>query len=155
MFERILVPTDGSDGAQTVIERAVDIASRYGATIDALYVADARIEGVVPEEARDAVLNAMRREGEEATNAISAAGAERDVRINTVVREGIPHQTILQHVKENDVDLIVMGTHGRTGLERQIIGSVAERIVRLAQVPVMTVPLGEPEEESTPDRSFQ
>ena len=153
MFERILVPTDGGEEAGPVIEKAVDIANRYGATIEAVYVADQRIEEIVPEDAKHAVLNAMRDEGEDATGAIERVAADRGVTINTVVRQGIPHQSILQHAVEHDVDLIVMGTHGRTGLERQIIGSVAERIVRLSPVPVMTVPL-ERQTEEEPDRSF-
>lgn len=159
MFRRILVPTDGSDGAQSVIDRAVDIAATYGASIDALFVADARIESVVPEEARDAVSSAMHHEGEAATSVIAAAAGDRDVEIHTIIREGVPHNAILQHAVENDVDLIVMGTHGRSGLERQLIGSVAERIVRLSPIPVMTIPLEPPENQAeTPpqfDRGFQ
>lgn len=141
MFERILVPTDGSEEAEAVIERAMNIAEMYGATIEALFVADSRIQGVVPEEAEDAVRAALQSEGEDATDGIATVAREREVPIRTVVRDGIPHQTILEHAAENDVDLIVMGTHGRSGIERQLIGSVAERIVRMAPIPVMTVPL--------------
>ena len=157
MFERILVPTDGSEGAEAVIERAVDIAETYGATIEALFVADSRIQGVVPEEAEDAVRTALQSEGEDAIKDIATVARERDVPINAVVREGIPHQAILEHAAENDVDLIVMGTHGRSGVERQLIGSVAERVVRMASIPVMTVPLsgtGERDERQI-ERGYQ
>lgn len=154
LYDRILVPTDGSDEAKPVFKQAVDLAAVTGATIDALYVADARLAEVVPDGATDAVISALETEGTEATETIAEIAETYDVTVNPIVSEGIPHQAILQQAQENDSDIIIMGTHGRTGRERQLLGSVAERIVRQAPIPVVTVPLAE---ESTPtqDRAFR
>lgn len=154
LFDRILVPTDGSEETQTVLHQAVKLAATTGATIDALYVADARLTDVAPEEAKDAVEAALENEGKQATGTIAEAAADHDVHVNRVISEGVPHQAILQHAQEQEIDLIVMGTHGRTGIERQLMGSVAERIVRQAPIPVVTIPLSE-ESPDTPDRAFQ
>jgi nucleotide-binding universal stress UspA family protein len=61
------------------------------------------------------------------------------VDIETVLRQGAPHTTILEYADEADVDLIVMGTHGRSGIHRYLLGSVTERVVRTADAPVLTV----------------
>ena len=57
----------------------------------------------------------------------------------TAVRRGDPHETIIEYADDVDADVIVMGTHGRTGLDRRVLGSVTERTVRLSDVPVLTV----------------
>jgi nucleotide-binding universal stress UspA family protein len=62
-----------------------------------------------------------------------------DVPTERVVREGIPHAAVLDYVDDSSVDLVVMGTHGRTGLDHYLVGSVTERVVRNAPVPVLTV----------------
>jgi nucleotide-binding universal stress UspA family protein len=59
--------------------------------------------------------------------------------IEGVVAQGAPHQAILDYVDEHDIDLVVMGTHGRTGLDRYLLGSVTEKVVRLSDAPVLTV----------------
>ena len=61
----------------------------------------------------------------------------------TETREGVPHDTILEYAEEADVDVVVMGTHGRSGLDRYLLGSVTERVVRSAEVPVLTVRMEE------------
>jgi nucleotide-binding universal stress UspA family protein len=62
-----------------------------------------------------------------------------DVQTRTEVRSGNPHETILDYTDEHDIDLVVMGTHGRTGLDRYLLGSVTEKVVRTSDVPVLTV----------------
>ena len=62
------------------------------------------------------------------------------------VLEGTPHRAILEYTDEHHIDLIVMGTHGRTGLDRYLLGSVAEKVVRLFEVPVLTTRLAQPDE---------
>lgn len=59
--------------------------------------------------------------------------------IEGVVAQGTPHQAILDHIDEHDIDLVVMGTHGRTGLDRYLLGSITEKVVRLSDAPVLTV----------------
>jgi nucleotide-binding universal stress UspA family protein len=59
--------------------------------------------------------------------------------IEGVVAQGTPHQAILDYIGEHDIDLVVMGTHGRTGLDRYLLGSITEKVVRLSDAPVLTV----------------
>jgi nucleotide-binding universal stress UspA family protein len=66
-----------------------------------------------------------------------------DVQTKTVVRAGPPYKAILDYVESYDIDLILMGTHGRTGLDRYLLGSVTEKVVRMSDVPVMTVRHGD------------
>ncbi|USZ69809.1 universal stress protein (plasmid) [Halorussus salilacus] len=138
MYERILVPTDGSDAVDPAIEQAIDLAETYGAELHALYVVNT---GTLSVEVNTAsVLDALEAEGERATREVAeraaAAGVER---VRTEVVHGMTHQTILEYAEDEDVDLVVMGTHGRSGLDRYLLGSVTEKVVRKSDVPVLTV----------------
>jgi nucleotide-binding universal stress UspA family protein len=87
-----------------------------------------------------AVVESIEQSGENAIN--RAADRARDAGVETViksVRRGTPHRTVLEYVDDNDIDLVVMGTHGRTGLNRLLLGSVTEKVIRLSPVPVLTV----------------
>jgi nucleotide-binding universal stress UspA family protein len=140
MYERILVPTDGSECAEAAVDHAVDLASKYDAEVHVLYVVDVRVSGQ-GEWALDA--EAVHEAGQDHGDAVVERVAEgirsAGVEATTAVRTGIPGNEIRDYAAEADCDLVVMGTHGRTGIDRYLIGSVAERIVRTADVPVMTV----------------
>lgn len=138
MYEEILVPTDGSSAAEAAIEHAVDLASTYGARLHALYVVDASsFSGV--EAGSELIVDALEEEGRNAVDRIHDAAGEASVPVRTHVESGTAYRSILTYVEDNDIDLVVMGTHGRRGVERFLLGSVTERIVRSADVPVMTV----------------
>ncbi|MFP4589902.1 MAG: universal stress protein [Halobacteriales archaeon] len=137
MYEVILFPTDGSGPGDLALDHAVDLAEAYGARLEVVSVVDTGVgteAGVVDiyaslEDAADrAIADAVER--------ARSAGLD-DVR--GTVLQGTPHRAILEFADERDVDMIVMGTHGRTGLDRYLLGSVTEKIVRLADVPVLTV----------------
>lgn len=140
-FENVLVPTDGSDAVEPAVDCALDFAEEFGATVHALSIVDIRsfigeddyVAGV-----SDAVLDALESQAESATNAVAERARARDVAVVTRVHQGIPTHGILDYVEDNDVDLVAMGTHGRTGLDRLLLGSVTERVVRKADVPVLT-----------------
>lgn len=136
MYNQILVPTDGS-GIDRVAESAIEIAAGTGATLYAVYVVDERVEGASNEDTQS-VLEA---EGERATGRIERLAADRDVDAETAIRYGVPHREILDYADELDADMIVMGTHGRTGLDRFLIGSVTDRVIRTGDVPVLAVNL--------------
>jgi nucleotide-binding universal stress UspA family protein len=132
-YRNILVPTDGSDAAQPAERLGIALAGRFGATVHAL--------SVVPE------LRIGSRETEDAYEAASRDAIERmkehggeNTDIRGGIEHGVPHRTILDHCDAVDADLIVLGTHGRTGVERFVLGSVAEKVVRLAERPVLVVP---------------
>ena len=140
-FERILVPTDGSTCAEAAVSYAADLASRYGAAVDVLCVVDARTLDNVPHRERETEASgAVARE-------IAAELTDQGLTVTDAVRTGVPHEEILGYADEEDIDLIAMGTHGRTGVERYILGSVTEKVVRLSSIPVLTV---HATQESTP-----
>lgn len=145
MFDTILVPTDGSDGMARVIDTASGLAEAHDATLRFVYaVHTASFANLPLETSWESVGAMLREEGEEAlTTARRLATADR---VETAILDGPPSSEILRDAGGSGCDLIVMGTHGRGGLNRLLLGSVAERVVRSAEVPVMTVRVGEPEE---------
>lgn len=135
MYERILVPTDGSDHALAAARRAFDLAEQYGATVHALYVVDTDIGWLTVSKSE--VRDPLREVGEDAGR--PALADEFDIELITDLREGMPDEELLEYVDDENVDLVVMGTHGREGVRRRLVGRVTERVVREATVPVMTV----------------
>jgi nucleotide-binding universal stress UspA family protein len=138
MYGTILFPTDGSDESLRALNHALDIAGAYGAVLHALYVVDTGYPyGSVD---WDPVVEALRREGELALETVEERAERAGTDVVTAVREsdGV-HRAILNYADENGADLIVVGTHGRRGLDRWLLGSVTERLVRSANVPVLTV----------------
>jgi len=137
MYDRILLPTDGSRANDRAVEQAVALAEATGARLSVLFV----VEDIpyAPEMADGQVRERLREVGTEALEGIEDRAAAAGVGVETAIREGSPHREILAHADEEGVDVIVMGTHGRSGLDRYVLGSVAERVVRTAEVPVLTV----------------
>lgn len=134
MYDRILVPTDGGTATRAAATHAIDVASKYGATVHALYVV-----GTDRLERSGASREELEAEGRKATEAIAERASEEGVEFVTAIEEGRPSDRIFEYVSDNDVDLVVMGTHGRTGVGRVLLGSVAERVIRRSDVPVMAV----------------
>ncbi|WP_435365295.1 universal stress protein [Haloarchaeobius sp. DYHT-AS-18] len=140
MYEHILLPTDGSDGTTAAAKHAAELATRYDATVHVLSVVDTRNRFESPSAGISAaVWEETERERAEAAVESTIAALPDDVRTETVIREGVPKTAILEYVDENPIDLVVMATHGRTGLDHYLIGSVAEKVVRQCPAPVMTV----------------
>jgi len=137
MYEDILLPFDGSDGAGEALHHAAEIAHWADATIHVLFVADTTRDSVTVVETR--VVDALVEEGadvvEEAAKTLRTLGANYD----SDVVQGNPASTIVEYAERYDHDLIVMPTHGREGMSRYLLGSVTEKVVRLASVPVLTV----------------
>jgi len=133
MYDDILVPTDGSHGANAALEHGIEIASQWDATLHALYVVDTRVARSGP------LLETLRDEGRQAVRDVEVAGTQAGLTVVTEIPEGNPHEEILAYVSEHGIDMVIMGTHGRTGLDRVVMGSVAERVVRRSPIPVLTV----------------
>ncbi|KAB1197906.1 MULTISPECIES: universal stress protein [Haloferax] len=136
MFDTIVIATDGSASVRRAIRVAVDLAERFDASVHALYVVDAGDVETAPERLRDEMREALHERSEEALADVQAE-TERDVTF--AVREGRPAAEIANYAREVDTDLVAMGTRGRHGENRFLIGSVAERVVRTCPVPVLTV----------------
>ncbi|MFO7925842.1 MAG: universal stress protein [Halobacteriota archaeon] len=137
MFDRILFPADAESGASTVFDHVLDVAESHEATLHILHVADTNQDSVTRIDGQ--VIDVFEREGERIVDEYAERAARRDVPVVTnVVQGGVP-DTITAYADEYDIDLIIMSTRGRTGLERLLLGSTTERVVRRARVPVLTL----------------
>jgi len=141
MYDRILLPTDGSDSSLAAARQAFGLATVHDATVHALYVTDTSTSllAVSKTEVRDSLRAAGESKAAKALGEIERIAAEYDVALTTEHAEGTPDEEILAAIDDHDIDLVVMGTHGRDGVIRRVVGSVTERVVRGAPVPVMTV----------------
>lgn len=137
MFEEILLPTDGSEGTDEAVDHALDIAERFDATAYVVHVADTNKDSVTVVGTE--VVDALEREGEEIVDSTAEAARRRGVDVRTEVVQGDPATTIADYATERGMDLVAMPTHGRSGIGEHILGSVTERVVRLSEVPVLTV----------------
>jgi nucleotide-binding universal stress UspA family protein len=147
-YERILVPTDGSAGTEETVAHGLAVAGEHGAAVHALYVVDTKLLNAAGDERED-VASDLRAEGRDAVARVADAADERGLSAVTEVREGVPHREILRYVDEAAIDLVAMGTHGRTGPDKVVnMGSVTERVIENAGVPVLAVQIGGFEGES-------
>ncbi len=138
MYERILLPTDGSETTEHALEHAIDLADRYDAELHVLYVVDATI--VADDVDTGAIVEEFETAGERIVDDVAEQARAADVEsVTTAVVRGTPHREILAYADAHDVDLLVVGTHGRAGIERFLLGSVTEKVVRLSEVPVLVV----------------
>jgi len=136
-LDSILVPTDGSAGAAAAAAHAVDLALATGAALHVVHVVDI---GVLPTDGSGAVLDELQRAGRQALDSVVERAERADVStIRASVLSGTPYRAITDYADAEAVDLVVMGTHGRTGMDRYLLGSVAERVVRLTDRPVLTL----------------
>jgi nucleotide-binding universal stress UspA family protein len=139
-YDEILVATDGSDHAATAVDHAIEIAGQYDARVHAVNVVDvARIAHspnvTVPVDLVETFVSA----GEDTTSDVANRVREAGLDATTAVRKGSPRDELLAYADENDIDLVVMGSAGRTGIDRYLLGSTAEGVLRRATVPVFTV----------------
>jgi len=143
-IQRILVPTDFSPTSDAALDYARDVAARFGATVHLLHVLeDPFVNGPLVSEAYVTETPGVR------TTIIEDAKARLTHRLTARDREafaaheevvfGRGAETIVEYAADRAIDLIVMGTHGRTGMAHLLLGSVAERVVRTAHCPVLTV----------------
>ncbi|EMA56143.1 universal stress protein [Halococcus thailandensis] len=136
-YEDVLIPTDGSDAANTAIGHGLAIANQYDATVHALSVVDM---GDIPTSFNVAALiEAWKGDCEQAVSEVVDAAESHGLDVVTEIHQGTPYRAIKSYVKNEGIDLVAMGTHGREGLDRYLIGSVTARTVRTSEVPVLTV----------------
>ncbi|MFC6770264.1 universal stress protein, partial [Halorubrum pallidum] len=124
MYERILIPTDGSDVAEAAVDHALDLAEKYDAEVHALYVVD--IDSVNLSlgteqvdrlrQGRFGEMEELKERADEATGTVAERGEERGIEVVEHISGGRPHKLIGEYAEDHDVDLIVMGSHGRAGV---------------------------------------
>lgn len=135
MYENVLVPTDGSEPAANAARQAYEIAERFDATLHSLFVIDVD-ENTPLNLSAEPVVEGLRKEGERLTAEV-AEDAPDGVETVTAIEQGSPDERILEYADSEGIDVIVMGTHGRRGLDRYLIGSVTEKVLRQADCSVL------------------
>jgi nucleotide-binding universal stress UspA family protein len=138
LFERILVATDGSQKNQPAVRKGLEIARECGSPIYAIYVIDdTPLTSAQAEVSMADVYMQLKDEGERAVEQVKRTAG--GVTVETRILSGRPARVITEFALKNDVDLIVVGSQGKTGLERLLLGSVAENIIRMADCMVLVV----------------
>ena len=144
---KILHPTDFSECATQAEAQAVELASNLDGELvlfQAVVEAPLYGEGFLNIRESQKVYSAQRRWAEETLEARAAQLRQAGIKVSWRLQAGVPFEEIVKAAEEEHVDLIVMGTHGRSGLNRVLLGSVAERVIRLAPCPVLTVRQAKP-----------
>nr|WP_296877857.1 universal stress protein [uncultured Methanobrevibacter sp.] len=139
MYKKILVPTDGSEFAKKAQKHALFLAKVSGAEIVAVSVTENNFVNGLPLDDEIYQLNQVLNERSEENLKDFDKLNEDDVKINHVIREGSPAKVILEVANEEQVDLIVMGSSGKSGFDRFIMGSVADKVVNSAKCAVLVV----------------
>jgi nucleotide-binding universal stress UspA family protein len=136
MFETIVIATDGSESVQRAVDVALDLARRFDAEVHAISIVDTDEVESSPERLQEEMETALKEGAEEA---LADVRASTDLDLTTAVRVGRPAAEIREYAETTDADLVAMGTRGRHGENRFLLGSVAERVVRTCPMPVLTV----------------
>ena len=140
-YRKVMVPTDGSECADVAIDHALSIADATGATVHVVYVVDTNVYAVAPGvETPSDYIEHLEVDGEAVVEDVAEQARAAGVEVETAVVEGRPSAGITSYADENDVDVVVMGTHGRSGLERFLLGSTTERVIRGSDLAVIAVP---------------
>lgn len=147
----ILVPTDFSEASERAVTMAVELAERFDARLTLLHVWSVPNTGYA--EALSWPIDAMERAAQKALDGAWDAAVKLHPKTDALLREGREWRQIIRVAQERGVDLVVMGTHGRRGLQRLVLGSVAEKVVRLSHVPVLTVGMGHETEADKAERA--
>jgi nucleotide-binding universal stress UspA family protein len=148
--KNILVPTDFSKHSDAALKKAIDIAERYQAKVNLLHVIDKQIQQCAADYCLSyEVMEALKKDTvKEARSKLEkeAAGiaGKGKIKIDFDIKTGVPYEVILSEQKGLDADLIVISSHGRTGLLKQLMGGVADKVIKGAKCPVVVV---KPEKE--------
>jgi nucleotide-binding universal stress UspA family protein len=141
MFEKILVATDGSEHGSRAAKVALELGKISGGKVTAIYVADTDRTSHLPD---DMLLFSIRelllKEGKEAVKEVEKQAKDAGVTFEGLVLEGNPGSEIISYAERSGMDIIIMGAVGRTGLDKFLLGSVAEKVVRNSKIPVLTIP---------------
>lgn len=140
-LRRILVPTDFTETSDRALDWAVDLAASVGASVTVMHAYEIPIVGF-PDGALIATADVASRIADASRAALDACVEQRrgkGVPLDSVLREGVPWEEINRLADEVNADMVVIGTHGRRGLARALLGSVAENVIRTAHRPILTI----------------
>ena len=142
MYDRILVTTDGSARSKAAVEHGINLAKSTGAGVLGIYVVnDVVVANVVRQLGADKkeVEEKLKTAGENALASVKKIGDEAGVAVDTMIRTGAPANTIIDVARTEGIDLIVMGSHGESGVTKLLIGSVVQKVLYWATCPVLVV----------------
>lgn len=146
-FKKIMIATDGSDCSRLAADKGIELARLSGGMVYAVFVvstASLSIDGdyfssMGVNPYWELIYNSLKNQGQKALDYVKDLGKMKGINVESILLEGHPADELIQYAEENKMDIIVMGTLGRTGLDRLLLGSVAGNLVRHSKVPVMVV----------------
>jgi nucleotide-binding universal stress UspA family protein len=138
-FKNILYSTDFSQASQAALPYALAVAEHYGAKIYVVHAISPELYAYLPPESVNVVVDAAEASANESMRKLTGSGVFADIPHSAIVKDGEIWDVMNALVSEHNIDLIVVGTHGRRGLSKLVMGSVAEEVFRLATCPVLTV----------------
>ncbi len=139
-FKKIMVATDGSVCSRMAANNAIELARLSGGNVYAVYVISTDyFSSMAIDLDWERIRKALKKEGKEAVNYVTGVGEMEGVRVEPVLLEGHPADELIRYAEEEKMDILVVGTIGKTGLDRLLLGSVAGNVVRHSKVPVMVV----------------
>ncbi|NJD76015.1 MAG: universal stress protein [Candidatus Methanoperedens sp.] len=140
LYKKILISTDGSEYTKNAVEYGIELAKSTEAKLYTIYVVDTAAFASIPMDAAwESMYELLKQEGDEATKYVAEKALAEGLDIERLTVEGHPAEEIIKYAEQNSVDVIVMGTLGKTGLDRFLLGSVAEKVVRTSKIPVLVV----------------
>ncbi|MBU3967840.1 MAG: universal stress protein [Euryarchaeota archaeon] len=140
LFKKILIATDGSEYTKNSIDYGIELAKNTQANLHVLYVIDTAAFASIPMDAAwESMYALLKQEGDEATRYAAESAEAEGLAVERLTVEGHPAEEIIKYAEKNSINLIVMGTLGKSGLDRFLLGSVAEKIVRTSKIPVLVV----------------
>jgi nucleotide-binding universal stress UspA family protein len=144
IFKKIMVATDGSELTKKAVDSAIEITKLNEAKLYAVHVVAPGDFAITQNEPRDAewkkeIKEHLTTQGKEATAYVENVGKAANIEVESVILEGNPADEIVDFAEKNEIDLIVMGTLGKTGIKRFLLGSVAENVVRHSKKAVLVV----------------
>ncbi|MFO7791893.1 MAG: universal stress protein [Candidatus Saliniplasma sp.] len=143
-YEKILIPTDGSEANVEAVKKGLSMARLLGAKAKILFVVDtSTFIDLPPDDLVTNVTSHMKNKGEEVLDEVEEMADEYGVHIERTVKEGHPAEIIIDESSKSDI--LVIGTHGRSGFSRLLLGSTAEKVIRHSDCPVMVVKIMEEE----------
>src|SRR5512139_1383253 len=140
LYKKILIATDGSEYTKNSIDYGIDLAKNTQAKLHVIYVIDTAAFASIPMDAAwESMYELLKQEGDEATGYVAEKAMADGLEVQRLTVEGHPAEEIIKYAEKNSVDLIIMGTLGKSGLDRFLLGSVAEKVVRTSKIPVLVV----------------
>ena len=140
LVKKILIATDGSEYTKNAVDYGIDLAKNTEAKLYTIYVIDTAAFASIPMDAAwESMYELLKQEGDEATKYVAERAEAEGLSIERLTIEGHPAEEIIKFAEKNSINLIVMGTLGKSGLDRFLLGSVAEKVVRNSKIPVLVV----------------